>query len=284
MFRCVFAAVALSLASFTLGQEAPSPTLTLAGPDLLKNQSFEEPAVKGRVSAKDGGTPAQADESKTVWTRLEVFKPDKEGEGKFTVGLTNEFAHTGKQSIFVDLDKVTGMNRRSYLMSELLPVKPGNTYRVSIWGRTDKKRPLTLDQRLLYMKLECEFFVPDMGSQAGDFQNRSMLIPGNSKRIFFVSNKWTEYETDVRVPRDAGWMKVTFRWETTRQKGMTDGTIYFDDASVMLVPGGESLIPIDESDAAKPEPDELEMEEEAAESKTPPPSAPGVPPSPAKKP
>lgn len=284
MFRCVFAAVALSLTLVTLGQDAPSPKLTLEVPDLLKNRSFEEPAVNGRLSAKEGGTPAKADESNTVWTRLEVIKPDKEGEGKFTVGLTNEFAHTGKQSIFVDLDKVTGINRRSYLMSELLPVKPGNTYRVSIWGRTDKKRPLTLDQRLLYMKLECEFFTPDMESQAGDIQHRSMLIPGNSKRIYFVSNRWTEYETEVRIPRAAGWMKVTFRWETTRQKGMTDGTIYFDDASVTLVPGEGSLIPIDESDAAKPEPDEAAMEEEAAEGKTPPPAAPGVSPTPAKKP
>jgi hypothetical protein len=268
MFRCVFAAVALSLTLVTLGQDAPSPKLTLEVPDLLKNRSFEEPAVNGRLSAKEGGTPAKADESNTVWTRLEVIKPDKEGEGKFTVGLTNEFAHTGKQSIFVDLDKVTGINRRSYLMSELLPVKPGNT----------------LDQRLLYMKLECEFFTPDMESQAGDIQHRSMLIPGNSKRIYFVSNRWTEYETEVRIPRAAGWMKVTFRWETTRQKGMTDGTIYFDDASVTLVPGEGSLIPIDESDAAKPEPDEAAMEEEAAEGKTPPPAAPGVSPTPAKKP
>ena len=169
-------------------------------------------------------------------------------------------------------------------MSELLPVKPGNNYRVSIWGRTDKKRPLTLDQRLIYMKLECEFFTPDMESQAGDIQHRSMLVPGNSKRIYFVSNQWTEYETDVRVPRSAGWMKVTIRWETSRPKGMTDGTIYFDDASVTLVPGGETLIPIDESDAAKPEPDEPETEQEAAEGKTPPPAKPGVPPAPAKKP
>jgi hypothetical protein len=236
MFRCVFATVALSLTLSLLGQDAPSPTLTLKVPDLLRNPSFEEPAVNGRISATDGGTPAKVDESKTAWTRLEVIKPDKEGEGKFTVGLTNEFARTGKQSIFVDLDKVTGINRRSYLMSELLPVKPGNTYRVSIWGRTDKKRPLTLDQRLIYMKLECEFFTPDTESQAGETQHRSMLVPGNSKRIYFVSNRWTEYVTDVRVPRSAGWMMVTIGWETTRQKGMTDGTIYFDDASVTLVP------------------------------------------------
>jgi hypothetical protein len=269
MFRCVHAAVALSLTSLAFGQATPSPTLTLTGPapvNLIKNASFEEPAIKGRVSANDGGSPALVDESKTNWTHFQVFQADKEGEGKFTVGLTNEFARTGKQSIFVDLNKVTATNRRSFLMTELIPIKPANAYRISIWGRTDKKRPLTLDQRLLFMKTEIEYFTPDTESQSGNTDNRTLLVPGNTKRIFFVSNKWTEYETDIRTPRSAGWMKVTFRWETGRDKGMTDGTIYFDDASVTHIPGGGSLIPVDESDAAKPEPEpEPETEEKAAE-------------------
>jgi hypothetical protein len=279
MLRSVHAAVVLSLTPLAFGQTTPSPTLTLtppAPPELLKNASFEQPAVKGRVSAMDGGTPARADEDKTDWTHLQVFQEDKEGEGKFTVGLTNEFARSGKQSVFVDLNKVTALNRRSFLMSDLLPIKPANTYRIAIWGRTDKKRPLTLDQRLLFMKVEMEFFTPDTESQSGDTANRTLLVPGNSKRIFFVSNKWTEYETSVRTPRDAGWMKVTFRWETGRDKGTTDGTIYFDDASVTLVPGGESLIPVDASDAAKPEPE--------ADSETDNPTTPPKAPEPAKAP
>ena len=53
-------------------------------------------------------------------------------------------------------------------------------------------------------------------------------------------------------------VKVTFRWETGREPGVTDGTIYFDDATVTLVPEGETLIPIDETDAPKPIPDEDE--------------------------
>jgi ribosomal protein L24E len=282
MSRCVYAVVALSLARLAFGQDAQSPTLKLvipAAPDLLLNPSFEEPKVKGRVAAAEGGNPSKADETKTNWSHFRVLLPDKEGEGKFTIGLTNEFARTGKQSVFVDLDKVTGINRRSYLMSDLMPIKPANTYRISIWGRTDKKRPLTLDQRLMYMKVEAEFFTPDTENQSGDTENRTMLVPGNSKRIYFVSNKWSEYVTTLRTPRDAGWMKVTFRWETTREKGETDGTIYFDDASVTLVPGGESLIPLDESDVFKPEPD---TETEAEKAPVPPTSA--NPPPPAKKP
>ena len=76
--------------------------------------------------------------------------------------------------------------------------------------------PLTLDQPLVYMKTEIELFTPDTESQAGDVSNRTLMVPGNSKRLFFVSNKWNEYTTTVRTPRDAGWMKVTFRWETGR--------------------------------------------------------------------
>jgi hypothetical protein len=254
MLRLTHAAVALTLASqaFAQTKEAEKAPAT---ENLIKNPSFEEPAVKGRASWKDGGTPINIPPEKNNWAHFQVFGPDKAGEGKFTVGLTNEFARTGKQSLFVDFDKVTGTDRRSFLMTDLMPIKPANTYRISIWGRTDKKRPLTLDQRLVYMKTEIEFFTPDMESQAGEVANRTLMVPGNTKRLFFTSNKWTEYFTKVRAPRDAGWMKVTFRWETGREVGMTDGTIYFDDAAATLVPGGESLIPLDSSDTAKPEPE-----------------------------
>jgi ribosomal protein L24E len=259
MFRCVHAAVALCLSSLAFGQA--SPTLKLTGPppeNLIKDPSFEQPSIKGRISVADGGNPRRAGEDKTNWMEFQMMGPDKPGEGTFTVGLTDEFAHTGKQSIFVDLNKVTGLRRKSLLLTDIIKIKPGNTYRIGLWGRTDPKRPLTLDQRLLYMKVKIEFLTPDTEDQSGEIENRTMMVPGNSKRVFFVSNKWTEYVTAVRTPRDAGWMQVTFSWETGREQGMTDGTIYFDDASVSLVPEGETLIPIDESDTHKPtpEPDE----------------------------
>ena len=273
MLSRALVAFALSFTPLALGQalQAPPPE------NLLKNPSFEEPGIQGKVPAAQGGNPAKADEAKTFWSDFQVHKLDKAGEGKLTLGLTSEFARTGKQSMFVELDKVSGVNRRSHLMSDIVPVKPANTYRVSIWGRTDKKHPLTLDQRLLMMRVECEFFTPDTENQSGETENRTIMVPGNSKRIFFVSNQWTEYITAVRAPRSAGWMKVTFRWDTGREKGVTDGTIYFDDASVSLIPGGESLIPVDESDVAKPEPDESEAETTVT------PVTPGTPSAPPKK-
>ena len=262
MLRRVFAAAVLSWAPLCFGQASPSLALTPsakdAAPNLIKDAGFEEPQVTQRTSVTGGGNPATAEESKSDWAHFQVFQQDRPGEGKLSIGLTNEFAHGGKQSVFVDFEKVTAVNRRSFLMSRLLPVKPANTYRIGIWGRTDGKRPLTLDQRVALMKVEVEYFTPDTDNQAGDTDNRTLLIPGSAKRIFFSSNKWTEYLTKVRTPRDAGWMKVTFRWETGRDAGTTDGTIYFDDASATLMVGEESIIPVDESDAAKSEPEEAE--------------------------
>jgi hypothetical protein len=277
MSRCVFAA-SLLLTSAMFGQDAPDPALKLvpsADANLLKNPSFEQPPVSKRLSVKENGSPARTDESKTNWAHFQVIKQDEPGKGRLTIGLTNEFARSGKQSVFVDFDKLTSRNRRSFLMSDLLPVKPATGYTVSIWGRTDDKRPLTLDQRLALMKVEFEYFTPDTESQAGTTDNRTLMIPGNSKRIFFVSDKWMEYATNVRTPRDAGWMKVTFRWETGNEEGMTDGAIYFDDATVAVRPGNESLIPVDESDAAKPEPEEGESSPSEAAAN---PAAPAAPP------
>ena len=274
MFRRVHALAAFSLTVSAFGQATPTLQLTPpAAANLLKNSSFEQPPVEKRLSARENGSPTRAEESKTSWAHFQVIKADKEGEGKFSIGLTNEFARTGKQSVFVDFDKVTGTDRKSFLMSDLFEIKPAKGYRIGIWGRTDNKRPLTLDQRLAFMKVEVEYFTPDTESQAGDVDHRTLMIPGNSKRLFFGSNKWSQFETLVRTPRDAGWMKVTFRWETGRDPGMTDGTIYFDDASVTLDPAGDSLIPVDESDAPKPEPEEESTDEASAAPANPPPAA-----------
>lgn len=269
------------LSSFAFGQNAPTPTLTLTVPNLLKDPSFEDPPVTQRLSFKEKGSPVTGDESKTSWTQFQVMGKDTEGQGKLVVGLTNEYARTGKQSVFVDFDKLTSTNRKSFLMTDLIEVKPASGYRISLWGRTDKDRPLTLDQRWAFMKVEIEYFTPDTENQSGELDNRTLMIPGNSKRIFFVSNKWNEYSTIVRTPRDAGWMKVTFRWETGRDKGTTDGIIYFDDASVTPASSADSLIPVDETDVFKPAPEEEEPSGAAAPAT---PAEPPKPPAPAKKP
>ncbi len=233
--------------------------------NLLLNSSFEVPAVQARTAESDGASPVRAKEGTTSWAHFQsVVRPQDKDGGQIIIGLTNEIARTGKQSIFVDFQNVTATKRRSFLMTDLVPVKAGQSYRIGIWGRLDRKRPLTLDQRRPYLRVEIEYFTPDPENQAGDTDNRNELIPGRTYQLFFVSSKWMEYYTTVRTPEDAGFMKVTFRWETGKKPGTTDGVIYFDDASLQAVAGGENPVPLDPaaSKATPAEPEEHETQKE----------------------
>jgi hypothetical protein len=188
--RSLPAFLSLSLAATTIAQDG----------NLIKNPSFEVPAVEARTSETNGASPAKGEEDTTSWTHfMAVERPQDTTGGKIVVGLTNEIARTGKQSVFVDFQNVTATKRRSFLMTGLLPVKPGQTYRIGLWGRIDLKRPLTLDQRRPYFRVEVEYFTADQENQAGSADNRNEFIPGALDRLFFVSSKWTEYFTRQMV-------------------------------------------------------------------------------------
>jgi hypothetical protein len=222
-------------------------------PNLIKNASFEEPAIKERTDASKGGSPRRIGDAQSSWTQLEVqVRPQDKPNGALVVGLTNEFARTGKQSVFIDFQNVSAQ-RRSYLMTDLLPVKAGHLYRLALWGRIDPKRPLTLDQRRPLMKLEFEYFTADPEVQCDRSDYGTQMIPGSLDRLMFFSTKWSEYFRLVRTPEDAAFIKVTLRWETDKAPGVTDGAIYFDDVSLIAVPKGESLAPLDPN-APKPPP------------------------------
>lgn len=234
--------------------------------NMLKNSGFELPVVQARTVEPSGANPAQVDEDATSWAHFQaVHNPRDKTGGKIAVGLTNEIARTGKQSVFVDFQNVTATRRRSFLMTGLTPVKAGETYRIGIWGRIDEKRPLTLDQRRPYLRVEVEYFTADKENQAGSADNRNEFIPGGLDRLFFVSTKWTEYFTTVRTPADAGFMKASFRWETGKEQGATDGLIYFDDASLQAIAvDRESLLPLVPANN-NPVPTDSEKSDEAAD-------------------
>ena len=211
----------------------------------LKNAGFELPKITARTPEPKGANPAQAGEGETVWTQFQSFgiPKDLEGDGQLVVGMTNELFRSGQQALYVDFQKLKTKARRAFLMSDLVPVQGGNTYRISMWGRIDKKRPLTLDQRRPFLQLEVTFFQADGETQTGEAQVRTQMIPGKLDRLVFVPLKWSEFFATVRTPDDAALMQVTFRWETTRANGVTDGMIYFDDAAIARVIGGETLAP-----------------------------------------
>jgi hypothetical protein len=208
--------------------------------NLLKNASFEQPKIEKRTDERQGGSPVKTDQE-TTWAHYLSMDPG----GKIAVGLTNEVSRTGSQSIFVEFNKAKEA-KEALLMSELIPVKAGENYRVSLWGKLDRKRPLTLDQGRPVFRLEVEFYQADQESSAGETEYRTQMIPGSPKRILFTASQWTEYFSDFKSPEGAEFMKITFRWETPPDKDTADGLIYFDDAVVegpagRLVPSADPV-------------------------------------------
>lgn len=250
---------------------------------LMERGSFELPPVTRRKARSEG-----ADLSKFVggWVQFKD-KADAAG-GRLILGLTNEVSRTGRQSLFVRFDKLTKPQAKGELASELIPILPGKPYHVGIWGRVDKENPVTLDQRLPYLKLRIDWFMapgkepaeddegadvdvtpvsgdstkeddnsPLTYAQTGEPVWRLQPLPGSKNRPpFFRSGRWTEFFVDVKSPADAAFIKVTWYWETPPDAGETNGVMYFDDATVEGESGPREVPfadePDDDAPAAKP--------------------------------
>ena len=246
----------------------PGPALTALPAIPFANASFEEPVVQKRTTDIEGGNPAAIEASD--WGHF--FRRKGQGEGALNVGLTNEIARTGKQSIFLDFAGITGKRFTATLMTQLIPVKPQQPYKAGMWGRLDKERPLTLDQRRPYLRMEFEFYKADEETQVGDTEYRVMQIPGSLKKLLFTSSQWNQAYGIVRAPAEAALMKVSYVFNVRNDPGRTDGIIFFDDASVQELPAD---FPIEASDEIVPEDDgesqaaDAEAEDDAVKSPVP---------------
>lgn len=232
---------ALSLAILTLGAGSEGAE------NLLKNGSFEEPKIEGRVDARKGVSPAVVEE--TSWARFQ----SRDEAGKVSAGMTDEQARTGKQSLYVQFDNAE-RTKGAVLVSQLIPVKGGEKYLISLWGRVDGKRPLTLDQGRPYLVLEVEFYSEDEESRIGETDVRTQMIPGAADRLLFLSSRWSQYYAEFKAPSRAGFLKIVFSWEAPKREGPADGVIFFDDAAVELVPRAPVPSPDPPSGDAKPAP------------------------------
>jgi hypothetical protein len=242
--------------------------------NLLQNASFESPTIQGRTPVPKGANPALVKEGETSWTsyNLEDNAPPKSG-GVLTIGMTDEVTRTGKQALFVDFEKLTTPGKRAMLLSDLLPIQPEKPYRISIWGRLDRNRPLAMDERRPHMIVSIEYYGADAQTQIGETDYRTQMIPGSilpnlEPRILFFSSRWSEYFTVEKSPAEAAFMKITWYWETPREEGETDGVIYWDDATVEGERGTISL-------------EDAEKNAAAAEAAITPPAAPTAPVAPA---
>jgi hypothetical protein len=220
------------------------PSLSSAE-NLLENASFEVPKIEGVVAATKGGTPVAAD-GKGTWAKF--LSMDRTGH--LSVGLTNQLGRTGSQSLFVKFQEAA-KTRGAMLMSDLIPIKGLEPYRISIWGRIDRKQPLTLDGGRPFMLVDIEYYPADQASRIGSVDTRTQMIPGKDKSLLFVAGRWSEYFTEVRAPEGAEFMKVTFRWESPKREGAADGLIYFDDA-VVEGPAGNLVSTFDPPEPAEP--------------------------------
>lgn len=241
---------------------------------MLESGGFEWPAVLGKKARSEGADISKSAATNAEWIKFQD-KPDGEG-GRLIFGLTSEMSHGGRQGMYVEFDKLTKPNVSADMVSDFLPIKPGKPYRVGIWGRMDKARPITLAQRLPILQLRVDWFKLDEEgdmAQVGQPVWKMQPIPGpKTRKPFFIAGDWREYFADLTSPEDAGFIKITWSWRTPpAEEGETDGVIYFDDATLVGEPG------------PKPPPEELEEYEEekpAAEK----PAAPGAPGTPAAKP
>jgi hypothetical protein len=208
--------------------------LSARGANLLENGSFEQPVVTERTTEGNGGNPARISLN-SAWASL-IVDPGSEG-GKLQVGLTNEIARTGKQSLFLDFDRVAARGRKAVLKTKPIAIKPSQQYRLSLWGRIDRKRPIALDERRPQMWLEVRFLQEDQTTETGEPIAGAQflpgeIIPGGPHPLTFVSEKWKETSAQLTTPETARFVTITWYWLTTGDEGETDGTIYWDDASL----------------------------------------------------
>ncbi len=209
--------------------------LTLPGlaENLIENGGFEMPRVTGR-------TPSGNADDRSLLLNVGVWSffatNADSGGGKLEIGITDEISHSGKQSIYIDFNKVTAPGRQAVLKTNLIPVVAGKNFRVSIWGRIDRKRPLALDERRPFMWLQVQFFRSDRETPVGDPVGGPQLLPGNvvpggPHELLFVSGKWKESFARLASPAEAAYARMTWSWTTPGDEGETDGVIYWDDAT-----------------------------------------------------
>ncbi|HEY2344061.1 MAG TPA: hypothetical protein VGH90_13550, partial [Chthoniobacteraceae bacterium] len=240
--------------------------------------------VNGRTPQEAGGNPVMK-VGKREWIYFKHTPPGP--SGKLTAGLTNEIARSGKQSLYVQFDKVTASNAKVDLSSDLISILPNTPYHVGIWGRIDKKNPLALDQRLPMLRLQVDFFQADKETQADESLLRTQPIPGSLNRpLLFTSARWAEFFSNVTSPADAAYVKITWTVATPAGDGEINGIIYFDDATILGQPGKTPQEIADETPEPASEPSDTAAPAADPAPATPAPAMPAPPtpkPKPAKK-
>jgi hypothetical protein len=205
-------------------------SFTAFGDNLLPGGSFETPAVHGRMLKDHGGDPTNNGRG-PGWISF-IFQTSGTGGG-LTGGLTNEVAHSGAQSLFIDFNHVSSADQSATLVSNFFPVVSGSGYEVGIWGRTDAKDLVDPQGRSAYLKLEIDYFAKDANTSVGEPFYAVQPLPGSKNHDpFFKPDSWNRFFVKVTTPPGAVFAQITWRWETESDSGEINGIMFFDDAEM----------------------------------------------------
>jgi hypothetical protein len=207
-----------------------SGAAAFAADNLLPDSSFEAPIVAARTPKDQGGDPTN-NGATPGWVE---FKFETTGTNAgITAGLTNEVAHTGTQSFYIDFDHVAEPYQSASLTSNFVPIVSGSSYMVGIWGRTDAKDLIDSAGRSAYLKLEVDFFAGDGNESVGDPVYSVQPLPGSKDHDpYFKPDSWNQFAIKVTAPPGAVFAQIIWRWETGSDPGEINGVMFFDDATI----------------------------------------------------
>ncbi|MCX6967692.1 MAG: hypothetical protein NTZ46_07935 [Verrucomicrobia bacterium] len=218
----LFAAVALSPAS-------------PAHAGVVFETSFESPAVTGRTpkaAGADISKPSKPGE-KPAWSCFED-QPDIGAEGGGVVaGLTNQVARTGTQALFIEASKLSVPYLGVLLVTQTIPIEGGRYYKINLWGRNDAQMPLVCAMAQLFLKMRVDFFSDEGITEIGESQYMLQPLPGGKGHApLLVPTAWNPVEMRFGTPAAAKFMVVSFRCDSSAERGAISGTVYFDDFTV----------------------------------------------------
>lgn len=201
--------------------------------DVVFANSFETPSVTGRTPKAAGADIAKADPSKLgeplAWSRFEDQPNIGEG-GSVVAGLTREVAHSGSQSLFIEAAKLSAPYIGALFATRPIPIESGKSYKASLWGRNDAKKPLISGAAQLFLKVQVDFFTDEGKTDIGESQYLLQPLPGGRGRPpVFSANAWKCVGLRITAPAEAKYMTVSFRCDSSAERGAISGTIYFDD-------------------------------------------------------
>ena len=221
------------LASLLFAAAILTPLFPACG-GVVFESSFETPSVSGRTPKALGGDICKPDKSGLpAWSRFED-QPNIGAEGGSVVaGLTNQLARTGTQSLFIEASKLSLPYLGALFVTRPIPIEGGKYYKISLWGRNDAKKPLISAMAQLFLKMRVDFFTDEGKTETGESQYLLQPLPGGKGRPpTLVAAAWKPLGMHIAAPAEAKYMVVSFRCDSSAERGAISGTIYFDDFTV----------------------------------------------------